>query len=224
MSVLCCALNLDVINLLIQPKSLTVPWALPGAPLPARGPPTGTLSTAQGTSQRQREVAPVPQACPLICNSHLGPAFELVPHGRLGKAGGARPITTGRLSLVVTPVCNSRAQDISEIIDPLNILDPLLPAGPILPQRHGAPWGHPLPPVTPVGTGCQRGGMARGHGGDRVLRGGGCHRGVMGTSCVDGGSFGADCPSGEPCWDPPRCPPMGRVRGGQAAGGLQTHA
>lgn len=56
------ALSLNVINLLIQPKSLTVPRASPGTPVPARGPPSGTLSTAQGTSQRQREVAPVPHS------------------------------------------------------------------------------------------------------------------------------------------------------------------
>lgn len=56
------ALSLDVINLLIQPKSLTVLWAPPGAPVPARGAPSGSLSTAQGTSQRQREVAPVPHS------------------------------------------------------------------------------------------------------------------------------------------------------------------
>lgn len=47
MSALCWALSPDIINLLIQSKSLTMPWALPGTPLPARGPPSGTLSTAQ---------------------------------------------------------------------------------------------------------------------------------------------------------------------------------
>lgn len=46
MFALCWALSPDIITLLIQPKSLTMLWALPGTPLPARGPPSGTPSTA----------------------------------------------------------------------------------------------------------------------------------------------------------------------------------
>lgn len=46
------ALSLAVINLLIQPKSLTVLWAPPGTPLPAGGPPPGALGMAAGTGNR----------------------------------------------------------------------------------------------------------------------------------------------------------------------------
>lgn len=79
-----------------------------------------------------------PQQVPSYASPTLGKDLSWFHMEGWAKPEGPDPSPQVGCHWCVTPVCNSRAQDISEIIDLLNILDLLLPAGSILPQRHGA--------------------------------------------------------------------------------------
>lgn len=77
-----------------------------------------------------------PQHVPSYASPTLGQYlswFHTAGHCHMAKPEGPDPPPRVGCDWCVAPACNSRAQDISKIIDPLNILDPLLPAGPILP-------------------------------------------------------------------------------------------
>lgn len=146
-----------VINPVIRPKSLT---ALQQHRAPPRGATgshrdhCGQRGAGSATSLR----VPAPRVCPIpresrrprpICvraapqGPRPGPIFELAqfhaaPLARRCHGDGSHP-AAGAARPVSGATCDSRAQDLSEVVDAANVLGPLLPAGRGVSQRHGGP-------------------------------------------------------------------------------------
>ena len=185
------ALSPAVINPVIRPKSLT-------APQQHRAPPRGATGTHRdhcgqhGAGSATSPARPHAPRVPIPCTSRRprpisvraaprgprpGPIFELaqfhtVPLARRCHGDGSHP-AAGAARPVPGATCDSRAQDLSEVVDAANVLGPLLPAGRGVSQRHGGPAAAGCA-LGGTGTGRQRGsGMPHPWGHGQGRRGGG---------------------------------------------------